>query len=245
MLWNAQCPKKILSNISSEMTPLYLYLLAGSLAVPLLFSIFIFDFIKYWKNFIISTSIISSIFLLWDVIFTHYGVWEFNLTYCLNFTFLGMPIEEWLFFFIIPFCSLFIHFGLTSSFPKFKLGKKTTKLIAIMGIVMCCLILVFYYTKAYTAINFILLLFVLTLGLIFHIKLLQHFFLSFLIILIPFFFVNGILTGAVTELPIVSYNNEENLGLRLVTIPLEDIGYAFSMLFGNLMIFEFLNKKRQ
>jgi hypothetical protein len=61
--------------------------------------------------------------------------------------------------------------------------------------------------------------------------------------LIPFFFVNGILTGAVSELPIVSQNNKENLGLRLVTIPLEDIGYAFSMLFGNLMVFEFLNKK--
>jgi hypothetical protein len=53
--------------------------------------------------------------------------------------------------------------------------------------------------------------------------------------------VNGILTGAVSELPIVSRNNKENLGL--VMIPLEDIGYAFSMLFGNLMIFEFLNKK--
>jgi hypothetical protein len=61
--------------------------------------------------------------------------------------------------------------------------------------------------------------------------------------LIPFFFVNGIFTGDVSELPMVSHNNKENLGLRLVTIPLEDIGYAFSMLFGNLVVFEFLNKK--
>ncbi|MFT5253134.1 MAG: lycopene cyclase domain-containing protein [Flavobacteriales bacterium] len=70
-------------------------------------------------------------------------------------------------------------------------------------------------------------------------KVATPFFLLLLIILIPFFFVNGILTGAFTELPIVSYNNEENLGLRLVPIPLENIGYAFSLLFGNFMILSF------
>jgi lycopene cyclase domain-containing protein len=61
--------------------------------------------------------------------------------------------------------------------------------------------------------------------------------------LIPFFIVNGILTGSFIEVPIVSYDNLENLGIRLFTIPIEDIGYAFSMLFGNLMIFETLKKR--
>jgi hypothetical protein len=56
--------------------------------------------------------------------------------------------------------------------------------------------------------------------------------------------VNGILTEAITDAPIVSYNNEENMGLRLLTIPLEDIGYAFSLLFGNLMIFATLNRTK-
>ena len=71
---------------------------------------------------------------------------------------------------------------------------------------------------------------------------LQGFYASFILILIPFFIVNGILTGSFIETPIVSYNNLENLGIRLFTIPVEDIGYAFSMLFGNLMIFETLKK---
>jgi lycopene cyclase domain-containing protein len=56
--------------------------------------------------------------------------------------------------------------------------------------------------------------------------------------------VNGILTGWITDSPIVWYNDLENLGIRLTTIPVEDIGYAFSMLFGNLMIFEFLKPKQ-
>jgi len=72
---------------------------------------------------------------------------------------------------------------------------------------------------------------------------LQGFYASFILILIPFFIVNGILTGSFIEVPIVSYNNSENLGIRLFTIPIEDIGYAFSMLFGNLMIFETLKKR--
>jgi lycopene cyclase domain-containing protein len=69
---------------------------------------------------------------------------------------------------------------------------------------------------------------------------LQKFYFSYLIILIPFLIVNGILTGAFTPSPVVWYNDSENLGLRIITIPIEDLGYAFTMLFGNLMIFESL-----
>ena len=54
---------------------------------------------------------------------------------------------------------------------------------------------------------------------------------------------NGILTGSFLETPIVNYNNFENLGIRVFTVPIEDIGYCFSMLFGNLMIYETLQKK--
>tara|TARA_B110000196_G_C20528882_1_gene379059 strand:+ start:71 stop:250 length:180 start_codon:yes stop_codon:yes gene_type:complete len=55
--------------------------------------------------------------------------------------------------------------------------------------------------------------------------------------------VNGILTGGITGMTIVSYNNFENLGVRIGTIPIEDFGYAFTMLFGNLMILESLKPK--
>jgi lycopene cyclase domain-containing protein len=56
--------------------------------------------------------------------------------------------------------------------------------------------------------------------------------------------VNGILTGLITEIPVVWYDNAENIGTRLITIPVEDVGYAFTMLFGNLMIFDVLNRKQ-
>ena len=73
--------------------------------------------------------------------------------------------------------------------------------------------------------------FSLLLGLFFGIQILRRFYISFLIILIPFFIVNGVLTGSFIAEPVVWYNDIENLGIRLFTIPVEDIGYAFNMLF--------------
>jgi len=227
------------------MMMLYLYVLIASIIIPLLFTVFYLDLIKHWRNFFISTSIIALIFLIWDALFTRAGIWGFNDEYCLGLKILEMPIEEWLFFFVIPFCSLFTHFALKHTFPNFFLRKNSVRLISIILIALTCLVLGNNFSKAYTALNFAFLLITLSIGLIFYLKLLQRFFLSFLIVLIPFFIVNGILTGFITSSPIVKYNDLENLGIRLGTIPVEDIGYAFSMLFGNLMIFEWLNRKQE
>ena len=225
------------------MNPLYLYILLGSLSVPLFFSIWRMDLIRHWKNFIISTSLIAIVFLIWDAIFTYHGVWAFNKNYCIGIDLFGMPIEEWLFFFIIPFSSLFIHFALCYAMPRLRISKKATRLITVALIIIVLIVLIYNLFKLYTTVNFLLLLLVLVIGLMYKIELLQRFLISFLIILIPFFLVNGLLTGVATQEPVVIYNNLENIGIRITTIPIEDFGYAFTMLFGNLMLFDFMNKK--
>ncbi len=215
-----------------------------SLVVPLLITVFKVDLFKDWKNFILSTSIIAGVFLVWDAIFTSQGVWGFNHDYCLGLFIFKMPIEEWLFFFVIPFCSLFAHYAFFHNFPNIQLKNKTALLITIVLIILSAILIITNFSKAYTAVNFLFLLTTLLLGLFFKLELLQQFYISFLIILIPFFIVNGILTGTMIGTPIVWYNDLENLGVRLHTIPVEDIGYAFTMLFGNLMIFETLTNKK-
>ena len=225
------------------MTPLYFYILLFSVAVPLLYTLFFKDFIKHWKYFTISTVLVAVFFLIWDFYFTAIGVWSFNYDYCLGIELLGMPIEEWLFFLIIPFCSLFIHYCAITINPNFKFNKKASLYFTLILMVLVTTVAITNITKYYTAVNFLFLAMVLFLGLLFFRTHLQGFYASFILILIPFFIVNGILTGSFIEVPIVSYNNSENLGIRLFTIPIEDIGYAFSMLFGNLMIFETLKKR--
>ena len=225
------------------MTQLYFYILLFSVAVPLLYTLFFKDFIKHWKYFTISTVLVAVFFLILDFYFTAIGVWSFNYDYCLGIELLGMPLEEWLFFLIIPFCSLFIHYCAITVNPNFKFNKKASFYLTITLIVLVFTVAITNSTKYYTAVNFFVLAMVLSLGLLFFRTYLQEFYASFIVILIPFFIVNGILTGSFIETPIVSYNNLENLGIRLFTIPVEDIGYAFSMLFGNLMIFETLKKR--
>lgn len=100
-----------------------------------------------------------------------------------------------------------------------------------------------FYTKAYTVFAFIglaLLLYVLKFR--FKITWLPQFLMTYLVLLLPFFIVNGLLTGTGLASPIVWYNNAENMEIRLLTIPLEDVFYGFGLLFLNVFFFEIFKK---
>ncbi|TVZ55162.1 lycopene cyclase domain-containing protein [Lutibacter sp. Hel_I_33_5] len=224
---------------------LYLILNLGSLSIPLLYSIFEkkFHFIKYFKIACISIGLVAIPFLIWDALFTHYGIWGFNADYHMSINILKMPLEEWLFFFCIPFACLFTHEVLKFYLPNLKLSKKATFFLCSMIILTIGVLLILNFGKWYTTVNFSFFLLLLCYGLKMHIETLQVYLPSFLVILIPFFIVNGILTGSFIDEPVVWYNNEENIGLRLFTIPFEDIFYAFTMLFSTQLIFNYLKKK--
>jgi lycopene cyclase domain-containing protein len=65
------------------------------------------------------------------------------------------------------------------------------------------------------------------------------------VLLIPFLIVNGILTGFGLEEPVVQYNNEENLGIRIFTIPIEDTMYGFELILLNLFFYEIIKARTQ
>ncbi len=67
---------------------------------------------------------------------------------------------------------------------------------------------------------------------------LGRFYLGYAVSLIPFFLVNGILTGWLLEEPIVWYNDAENLGIRLNTIPIEDSQYLLFFLLLTITFYE-------
>jgi lycopene cyclase domain-containing protein len=66
--------------------------------------------------------------------------------------------------------------------------------------------------------------------------------LAYLVILLPFFIVNGILTGTGLEEPVVWYNDNENMGVRLFTIPVEDTIYGFLLIGLNITLYEFFKR---
>jgi lycopene cyclase domain-containing protein len=80
--------------------------------------------------------------------------------------------------------------------------------------------------------------------LIFKDKYLGRFIFAYLVHLIPLMLCNGVLTGGLTEEPVVIYNNAENLGIRIWTVPIEDLIYSMTLFLMNLSIFEYLRSKK-
>jgi lycopene cyclase domain-containing protein len=88
----------------------YLLIELGILVVPLLMS---FEKrIRYYRNFpavIASTGVICFLYIYWDIMATARGDWAFNARYVMPWRLLGLPLEEWLFFLVVPYSCLFIY----------------------------------------------------------------------------------------------------------------------------------------
>lgn len=226
------------------MSYLYLLLNLGSISIPFIFSFHPkLRFYKYWKSLFVSLLITMLIFIPWDAIFTANRIWGFNETYFLGSKFLFLPIEEWLFFICIPYACVFTHYALLYYFPSKKISIKNVRLISYLLIVILIIAIFFNHDKWYTLINFTYAIILISIILKTNIKLLQTYFLTFIVMLIPFFIVNGILTGSLIDNEVVWYNNNENLGIRLLTIPIEDSIYAFTLILTNLALTEFFQSK--
>ena len=97
------------------------------------------------------------------------------------------------------------------------------------------------FGKLYTTTTFITTIILLILVMDKNISLLQDFLVSYTFILIPFFIINGILTGSFIVDQIVWYNNDHNMGIRIGTIPFEDIFYGMTLFLGTIYLAEKIN----
>jgi lycopene cyclase domain-containing protein len=222
---------------------LYLILDLGAISVPFLFSFHPkINFYKKAKFAWISILSAALIFIVWDIYYTHLGVWGFNPRYLSGFMFFNLPIEEVLFFICIPYACLFTYYCFTLFVDSLIFKKAETFITAILLVFL----LVFgflNFPKLYTFYTFIPLAIILA-GLKFYFKMpwLNKFYFSYLVLLIPFTIVNGILTGTGLEEPVVWYNDLENMGFRILTIPFEDVFYGMLLILLNVTLFEIQNK---
>lgn len=214
----------------------YLALEIVAIAVPLLYS---YDrklqFFLKLKSVILSLLIVGSLYVIGDILFTKYGIWGFNPKYHSGILIFNLPLEEWMFFIVIPYASIFLHDTLIYLFPSQQLTARATKVVSLISVLCLAICVLFNLDKAYTSIYLSVAIFAIVLCSRVASSILNRFYLTFLIILIPFFLVNSVLTGSIIAEPIVWYNNAENLGIRLFTVPVEDISYAFSLILFNLI----------
>lgn len=103
-----------------------------------------------------------------------------------------------------------------------------------------------FLDRIYTAITFLSLAVLLTVcAFILNSKWVIKFYIVYAVLLIPFLIVNGILTGTGLAEPVVWYNTSGIIGLRILTIPVEDVFYGMELILLNVLIYEKLKKVYQ
>lgn len=224
---------------------LYAWLMLASIAGPLALS---FDkkvaFYKRWIPLFAGITVNAIIFIAWDGWFARTGVWGFNSDYVWPYRLNDLPLEEWSFFVIVPYASVFIYACIKAYWPTVRFFSSISKPLTIVAFAIILLLTLFNLGNTYTFYNCLIAATLLAAH-VFYIRVdwMGHFWLAYFVHLIPFFIINGILTGAVTPSPVVWYNNNEIIGIRLYTIPLEDTIYALACLLLPITIMEWLLTK--
>lgn len=225
------------------MNSLYLIVNIASFIVPFIFSFHPkLAFYKRWK-FIWPSIILTAIpFISWDVYFTRIGIWGFNTDYLSGLSILNLPYEEVLFFICIPYACLFTYHCLGILIEKDLFSQSENWITAVL-LIMLTLLAFIFSDRLYTMVTFALLILLLIfIRVVLKSTWLSRFYFSYLILLLPFTIVNGVLTGTGIEEAVVWYNSNEIMGVRFLTIPVEDIFYGMLLILLNVLIYETLKR---
>jgi lycopene cyclase domain-containing protein len=205
----------------------YLLINIGIIIIPFLLS---FEKkISYYKKLpylFYSILVVSTIYIVWDVIAAGRGDWSFNPAYTTGLNLFGLPIEELFFFITVPYSIIFIYETLLLYLNDKQLNFNRYIFFA-AGVVLISAAFFFldqnstFIVMIYCGIFFLLSPYVNRI-----LVTSKIFWITILISFIPFLIVNYILTS----LPIVTYSDEAIWGERFITIPLEDFFYSFSMI---------------
>lgn len=219
----------------------YTYLLINIISVilPIVFSFHPkLPFRKEWKMAIFSIFFTALFFILWDIWFTYKNIWMFNESYILGKRMLGLPFEEYLFFLTIPYASLFLYSYFRLKVQNLEINNlfgKTVSLLLVSGLVVFALV---YHDRQYTFVSFTICAMVLLFCYVKWNEFLNKFLLYFIFLLIPFFLVDGILTGSFIGRMVVIYNASEISGVRILTIPIEDFAFGMALMVVNTLLYE-------
>lgn len=195
-------------------------------------------FNQHFGAFIKAAVIVAIPYIAWDVWFTDRGVWWFNTDYTLGLSLAGLPVEEWLFFICIPFACIFTYFCLDKFF-KLEWLSGFNNIIVFVSVILCSVVALLHYDKVYTLVTAVATVATLIyLHFVARAEWIARASLVFGILMLGFFPVNGVLTGTGLDAPIVNYNPSDFMGIRLLSIPVEDAVYGYTQFLLVLFFFK-------
>jgi lycopene cyclase domain-containing protein len=190
--------------------------------------------ISQWRLKLLTNGIVLIPYIIWDILVTGEH-WWFNEVYTLDFRLLGLPIGEWFFFITAPYGCLLVWETLSDA----KLLTRLRHLRHVRTILYAALpigVWVFSTGKEYTGlVLFCVGLVGLTDTLLrteLFMQLKTYIYLGIVFGLIMIF--NGYLTAR----PMVLYGEAYQMGYRIMTIPVEDFEYGFTLMLFNAMLYE-------
>ena len=198
-------------------------------------------YVSRWRLKLLVSGIVMIPYVIWDVRVAG-SHWWFNGTYTLDFRLLGLPIEEWLFFITVPFGCLLVWETLPHADSWLIRLKSLRYVRMILYTTLPIGVWVFSMGKQYTGLVLFCFGLVALVDALLGVDLLlcpkTYLYLAIVFVLILVF--NGYLTAR----PVVLYGEAYQIGYRILTMPLEDIGYGFTLMLFNAMIYERLRTDR-
>jgi lycopene cyclase domain-containing protein len=198
-----------------------------------------FYFLDRWPYALPAIGAAAIPYLIWDALVTGRH-WMFSETYTLNIRLANLPLEEWLFFLTVPFACLFTWEMITKYLPD--RHTDTGRTVRYLSLLFPAAGLIFfYYGREYSGLVMFFLTLVIYLDKVLATNLVyqKRFYWYLLMIVVFTFMFNGYLTAR----PVVLYNEAYLMGLRLITIPIEDFGYGTSLLVLCTVLYESLKQK--
>lgn len=190
------------------------------------------------KKLVIPILLPAVLYILWDILVVNY-FWIFNPKYNLGLLLFHVPIEEMLFFIIVPYSCLFLfyHFPYGRTEPIVRLRSLYPILIFLLALVGRTAII---HHLTYTALVLGVFCIILFIDYLWR----THLFITprFLLFLIFVFFLITIFNLYLTARPIVIYNEALKTNWNLWTIPIEDYLFGLSLITLNCILFTKLNE---
>jgi lycopene cyclase domain-containing protein len=214
---------------------------------PLLFTFkWKFKYYKFFKPLAASILIVATSYIIWDIIATSRKDWWFNDEFLLDFgKIFFLPIEEILFFIVVPFACIFIYENLVYFIKDKQLPFNKWFYLTIAAIFIIVGIIFWYQDYTILAMFSCALFFILAPTLYPKMLKSRNYWFYIILSFIPFIIFNYLLTSLI----VVGYNPDAIWGGhgawngRFITIPFEDFFYNYSMLSFYLMVYLYFKEK--
>lgn len=85
----------------------YLLVLAGCLVAAVWVEpVLRVGVLRQWRRLLLAVGPVAVVFLVWDALAIHAGRWAFDKNQTLGVRVVGLPLEELLFFLVVPVCAI-------------------------------------------------------------------------------------------------------------------------------------------